>query len=557
MASPITESAPRPRAAGQTTALRPPEIRQRMLEQARRGGYDVAIVGGGINGACLFDRLSRQGARVLLIDRGDFACGTSQASGMMIWGGLLYLRNLDLPTVCKLSLARDRMIRQMPEEVLPARYRYLIDSKAGRARWLVQCALAFYWLLSRGRRTPPRFQSQFEEQAFLHKGLREGSMVYEEGLLRFSDSRFVLHWITRNISPRHTALNHCGLEGGAFNRQDRLWTLNLKDTLSGREFETRAKSVVNCAGVWTDTVNDAFRIQTPYRHALSKGVYLGLRRPEGLKNPLIFEMGEEGDTLTLTPWGPVALWGPTETAVASIEEGRRITEADIEFLIRHHNQNLREKITRQDIVSLRCGIRPLAVRAGDNNAERYPLDLSRRQHVVRDATVPWISTYGGKLTGCVSLAEKVARALGPALPSPGKEENHHGLQPPEAAPGVRFPGLAETVPSLSWCVENELCCTLEDYLRRRTNLAQWVPRGGLGAADENRPHLLKLATALAGGDREEGTRALDRYAAGVDALWSAALGKTAAPLPGDELLIESANTLARFPGGEPQPRPAI
>jgi len=501
-----------------------------MLEEARRGSFDVVIAGGGINGACLFDRLARQGFRVLLVDRGDFACGTSQASGMMIWGGLLYLRNLDLPTVCKLSAARDRMIEKMPGEVTPSRFRYFLHSASGRGRWLVRSALAFYWLLSRGRRTPPGYQRHCEEEALLNPGLSEGSMVYEEGMLRLSDSRFVLDWITRNISSRHTALNHCGLEGGAFNPRDRLWTLNLRDALSGREFEARARCVVNCAGVWTDAINRTFNIRTPYRHALSKGVYLGLRRPEHLKNPLIFEMGEEGDTLTLTPWGPVALWGPTETAVATIEEGSRVTEADVDFLLHHHGRNLKEPVSRRDIVSLRAGIRPLAVCAG-YKADRYPLDLSRRQHVVRDPAVPWISTYGGKLTGCVSLAAKVTRALGLApaeLPGAGEPR---GLQPGEAAPRLRFPGIGETVPSLAWCVENELCCTLEDYLRRRTNLAQWLPRGGLGNADENRPHLSKLAAALFAGNRDKGARAVDRYAARVNEEWRAALGPAFAAAP--------------------------
>jgi len=489
-----------------------------MLDEAARGAYDVAIIGGGINGACLFDRLARQGTRVLLVDRGDFACGTSQASGMMIWGGLLYLSQFDMATVLKLCGARDRLIRQMPESVSPARFRYLVREGSGRPRWFVQCALAFYWLLSRGRRALPRFQRHFEEEALLGESLQKGSLLYEEGALNLSDSRFVLQWITQNISPEQTALNHSAVLGGGYHQRDRLWTLNLSDTLGGRQFEARAGHVVNCAGVWTDAVNRTFRIRTPYRHALSKGVYLGLKRPTGLRDPLIFEMGENGDTLTLTPWGPVALWGPTETAVDTIEEGFHVTGADVDFLLDHHNRNLRQKTTRRDIVSLRVGIRPLAVKA-DDKADRYPLVLSRRQRVFSDPERPWISTYGGKLTGCVALAAKVAEAL--ALPKRPAKPRRTLLQPPEAAPRARFPGLEETVPSLPWCMENELCCTLEDYLRRRTNLAQWLPRGGLGRTDENRDHLIALAARMAGGDREKATRAVDCYAARVDAQWAA------------------------------------
>jgi len=83
------------------------------LDIAQNEIFDVTIVGGGINGACLYHHLCQQGYRVLLVDKGDFACGTSQASAMMVWGGLLYLRNMDFLTVAKLSRDREAMIRHM------------------------------------------------------------------------------------------------------------------------------------------------------------------------------------------------------------------------------------------------------------------------------------------------------------------------------------------------------------------------------------------------------------------------------------------------------------
>lgn len=86
--------------------------------------FDVVVVGGGINGACLYHYLCAAGYSVLLVDARDFAGATSQASAMMIWGGLLYLRNWDLLTVWRLCAARDRMIRQIEDwvEVRPFRY---------------------------------------------------------------------------------------------------------------------------------------------------------------------------------------------------------------------------------------------------------------------------------------------------------------------------------------------------------------------------------------------------------------------------------------------------
>ena len=93
--------------------------REKHWECARTEQFDVAIVGGGINGACLYDALCKKGYRTILLDKGDFACGSSQASGMMIWGGLLYLKNFDVASVYKFSKARDKMIGTYYDSISP------------------------------------------------------------------------------------------------------------------------------------------------------------------------------------------------------------------------------------------------------------------------------------------------------------------------------------------------------------------------------------------------------------------------------------------------------
>ena len=128
--------------------------------------FEVAVIGGGINGVCLYHDLCRRGFSVLLVDKGDFACGTSQASAMMIWGGVLYLRNWDLLTVRRLCRSRDRMLREMSEWIKPRRFRY-IPVHGRRHAGLARAALDFYWLLGGCRRLRPRHESDFPERAFL------------------------------------------------------------------------------------------------------------------------------------------------------------------------------------------------------------------------------------------------------------------------------------------------------------------------------------------------------------------------------------------------------
>ena len=117
--------------------------------------YDVVIIGAGVQGACLFDRLARRGHRILIVDRGDFAGATSQASAMLVWGGLLYLKQLDLPQVIRLCAARDRLINHCGHHVDLGHVSYLFGDRGHRPRWMMRAALWLYWMTAMGRRRAP------------------------------------------------------------------------------------------------------------------------------------------------------------------------------------------------------------------------------------------------------------------------------------------------------------------------------------------------------------------------------------------------------------------
>jgi len=162
------------------------------LEVAQNEIFDVTIIGAGINGACLYHHLRRLGYRVLLVDKGDFACGTSQASAMMVWGGLLYLRNLDFLTVAKLSRDREAMIRSMGAEVSPTLFRYIPSRDTGWNKHLMVSALYFYWMLGLCHRERPRVEKTFAEKSFLKNHDHDDSFLYQKVVLNSTDSRFVL-----------------------------------------------------------------------------------------------------------------------------------------------------------------------------------------------------------------------------------------------------------------------------------------------------------------------------------------------------------------------------
>ena len=456
--------------------------------------FDVVIMGAGINGSSIFKKLSQQGYKVLLVDKSDFSCGTSQASAMMVWGGLLYLKNLDLLSVYNFSKDRDKLISLFSDQVTAKHFRYIANGEWGRNKYLVYMALHFYWMLGRFTRTKPILQTQFAEADFIHSRYNKGSIRYQEGFLKYSDSRFVLDWILSHQSEETIALNYCHIEEGQYHGKDKFWSLSLQDTVNHRSCTIKAKLILNCGGVWTDKINQQFGIQSPYKHVFSKGVFLGYERPDTHDLPLVFESGENGDTMTFIPWGPISLWGPTETIETSIESGYAVTQADIQILLKHASRNLQASLTTSKIISVRCGLRPLAV-ARNFVADCYPLDISRYHRIFDSQELPWMAIYGGKISGCISLADEVARKIAKKIPpnltacAPLRPCN-------ETMSWASFPYLSEKVPAIDWCIEQEFCCTLEDYLRRRTNIAQWIPREGLGFHDEHREYLEKLARHL-------------------------------------------------------------
>ncbi|PYV13571.1 MAG: hypothetical protein DMG21_20725 [Acidobacteria bacterium] len=497
------------------------EERSWLRTAASETQFDVAIIGGGINGACLYHQLAHAGFRTLLVDQGDFASGTSQASAMMIWGGLLYLQNLRLPTVFKFCLSRERMIREMKGWVQPREFRYVPNrGKTGRGA-LVRAALELYWLLGLCRRARPKTEIEFSEQAFLAGADSKKSLVYEEAVVSPSDASFVCRWILPHRNEDQVPLNYCRLEGGARDPARGEWRLDLTDVLGRKEFTARAKLAVNAAGVWTDKVNERFRIRSPFRHILSKGVFIGLERPAELRTSLIFDIRSGTDCMALIPWGPAALWGPTETLVEDLEEGFKVCPSDVRYLLEELNRHLARKVGAGEIVSLRAGVRPLAV-PRDYRLKGGTLALSRRTEIHEDAAVPWLSIYGGKITGCIEVAESVKRCiearLGPSGKIPSDATSESGAQTWES-----FPGLPDKVPTAAGCVEREMCYTLEDYLRRRTNISQWVPRGGLGRENQNLPHLERLAALLPGRDASSPSSAITAYRQHIEREFDAVL----------------------------------
>lgn len=446
---------------------------------------EVLIIGGGITGISLATLLARNGISSVLIEKNDFTSGTSQASGMMIWGGLLYLKNLEFRTVARFCRSRDFLIRSRPEDVASRDFTYLVARQGGRRSWFMWCALQVYRALSLWRQGPVRRFPLDRLPMELDGGLYSAAWTYEEGFLARSDSRFGLRQLVATEGPL-TALNHHEIE--SLQRDDNgFYQVGLRSD-DGAIYRTEVARIVNCGGIWADGINTRFGVKTRHHHHFSKGVYLLLAISSD--EAFVMDSGTDGDVLCWVPWGEVTMWGPTETTIESLDDAHA-TAADVDWLLAELNRRSTRNWTRKDIVNVRCGVRPLAVLPGIE--VKNPLDLSRKAIVEKCPDQPWWTVFGGKLSG----AEDVAAGIYQSLLGRAAEYRDFRESSPQA-PTIRDFFDGREIPDPEFCRDHEFCRTLDDYLRRRSNIAQWIPRGGFGNDDEFAADLLAIATRLIG-----------------------------------------------------------
>lgn len=462
--------------------------------------YDLLIIGGGITGATLFKVCCDSDRKVLLIEKNDFASGTSQASGMMIWGGLLYLKNFEFSLIRKFCKARDYLI-DYSDQVFVRRFHFSFSKNGGRSKLFVKLALALYRAFSLGKRDKTEsffnsiLPSKWEDRRF------SGGLSYEEGFLKESDASFVINWLFGMKMPDVCkAENYAEITMVTWDRSQGHYEVRYKNHLRQEVF-CFVTNILNSAGVWVDEVNRKNGIATKYSHHLSKGAYLLLENSNSENKAFVVDMHEHGDTLCWVPWGPVIMWGPTETTIDSISE-IEVNRGDVDFLLTKLNKISKKQFSKADIVNVRTGIRPLAKRPGQKVA--YSLDLSRKAIIEKEKDQNWYSVFGGKLSGGLEFSLSIYEEIFANVATNVKPAGRVSIP----TTSEFFDGLL--IPEVEWSVVNTQARCLEDYIRRRTNIAQWIPNGGLGIRFEYESDLLGISLKIHN-DIEAASKDLDTY----------------------------------------------
>src|SRR5258706_3147803 len=520
--------------------------RRLALARMAKTPLDVLVIGGGITGAGVALDAAARGYSVGLVERGDFASGTSSQSTKLVHGGIRYLPQLDIPLVREALVERGRLLRNAPHLVHPLTFILPLYASSRHPVGLpiappfgvgldliLDPGLALYDELAGKQnlgkhRRIDRHEVLARARCLTPVGLKSG-FIYHDA--QTDDPRLTLAVL--RTADEHGALlaNYCAVTGFAHD-DGRVAGVYARETLPGDEgataaagFVVRARHVVNATGVWAEQTERLDGETPTLQVAPSKGTHPVFTR-EGLDlgdEAIVLPETEDGRIIFIVPWQSRALVGTTDNGVEQMETPVA-TEDDIDYLLGHLNRSVRRPLARADIVATYAGYRPLL----RLHRRRTPARLSRT-HAVTEGEDGLLTVSGGKLTTYRLMAQDVVDRIDrreghtrrhvtlwlPLSGAPGEratEETYAqstGEEPPlddavlahlsgaygSHACAVRAlvrerPQLAaRLVPDLPYIgaevvyvCRTEMALTLEDVLARRTHIAIEDRSRGLDAA---------------------------------------------------------------------------
>ena len=468
--------------------------------------WDVLIIGGGATGFGAAVEAAARGYRTLLIERFDFAKGTSSRSTKLVHGGVRYLEQLNVTLVLDALRERGHMLRNAPHLVhdlsfvVPA-YSYLTLPYYG-------FGLKVYEELS-GRHSFGASKLLSREQTITmlpgiaSRGLR-GGVLYHDG--QFDDSRYIVALLRTFQELGGTAINYVEATG-LLHRNGKIVGVQARDSESDTLFELRSKVVVNATGVFSEDVLAMDGMARGSLLAMSQGTHFVL--PHSFlpgSAALMVPKTADGRVLFAIPWHGATLVGTTDEAVDHASSEPRSLRSERSFLFEHIDRYFGRKPKPEEILSVWSGLRPL-VRKGQGKTSKLS-----RDHTILVSKTGVITVTGGKWTtyrrmgqDAIDHAEEVAGL--PKVASRTLDLKLHGWTDQVAGvaesdrvygsdlpmiqqlstedPGLEkllHPRLPYRLREVVWAARYEMARTVEDVLARRTRALFLDARAAVEAA---------------------------------------------------------------------------
>ena len=385
------------------------------------GIFDLLIIGGGITGAGVALDAGLRGFPVALIDKGDFASGTSSVSSKLIHGGLRYLEHGSFHLVYEALQERGLLLQNAPHLVRPLRF-ILPFYKGGRlAPWKWRLGLTLYDLLA-GRdniqRSRPISSAELCRQfpELQARGLTGGAEFFDA---QMDDSRLCIEVLKTAADQGVMVANY--IEVTAFEFQGREITgVRAVDHVGKHELIIRARQVLNATGPWVDAVCRLAGDRAEPKLQPTKGVHVivPLQIPQAA---FLLLHPRDGRVLFVIPWMGKTLIGTTDSFTSEGPDDLLVQPYEITYLLEAHNHYLKPPLEAHDVLGSFVGLRPL-IRA----SSRQPSSLSREFHLFESPS-GLLSAAGGKYTTFRRMAEEITDVVARRLGSGRKCRTKHFL----------------------------------------------------------------------------------------------------------------------------------
>lgn len=373
------------------------------IKQFKSESFDLLIIGGGITGAGIALDAATRGLKTALIEKNDFAYGTSSRSTKLIHGGLRYLKQLEFALVKEVGSERAIVHRLAPHLVVPEKMLLPLYERRGLGYWLTSIGLKIYdWLAGvkpeDQRRMLTRLQTLSHEPMLKDDDVKGGA-IYAE--YRTDDARLTIE-IIKLAERKGACVSNYAAATDFIYENEKIIGVTATDKISNENFTVKATTVVNAAGPWVDELRTINQSKQGKELHLTKGVHIVVpyhRLP--VRQAIYFDV-PDGRMIFAIPRGRTTYIGTTDTEYHGDKDHVVTTREDAHYLIHAVNETFPDALlTIADIESSWAGLRPLIHEEGKSASE-----LSRKDEIFESES-GLISIAGGKLTGYRKMAERV------------------------------------------------------------------------------------------------------------------------------------------------------
>ncbi len=378
--------------------------RKRQLQRVRTTKYDLVIIGGGVTGAGIALDASSRGLKVCLIEKNDFASGTSNKSTKLIHGGLRYLKQMEISLVKESGSERATVHKLAPHLVVPEKMLLPLIEGGTYGKVMTAVGLKVYDFLANVEGDDKRKMLSIEETANKEpllntKGLKGGGYYAE---YRTDDARLTIELLKKAASYGADIINYCEMTSFNYDEEGKIKSLKCLEHNLNKQFIIKSRNYVSAAGPWVDLLREKdASMNHKYLH-LTKGVHIVFSRERFPLTQSVYFDVPDGRMIFAIPRGRATYVGTTDTNYSANLNRVVATKADALYLLDAVNNMFSTvDLNLDDIESNWAGLRPLIHEDGKD-----PSELSRKDEIFVSKT-GLISIAGGKLTGYRKMAQRV------------------------------------------------------------------------------------------------------------------------------------------------------